>query len=581
MAESKKSSSGTKKTAHQTRNEAAEALRQAAELIESLNSAAQANETTKKPAAKKPATKKPAAKKPAAKSGTAKKPAAKKPAAKTEPKPEAEEKPAEPQKKFGNRRSDCKNCGAENDKYALVCHACGAQLPPLPEGMVPPVQQPVVEEKPVEQPVVEEKPAEPVVEEKPVEEKPAEEQPAGEQKPEEQPVAPTEQPVEEKPAQPVKEKPAKKSGSFLDKVSNFINNKGKLPLWIVANALLLLSSIFLMIGAFNFSVFDGTTRSLSVFNYFIAENTYIIKTFWVTAGAWVNGGYVMIGILMWIATLVPLALIVKNVVFLVLKKDKEVHMLDAIITFAFLVAYLGVVGMYGANITWAHVLSLIMSIILLAYTIFVILLENRGGMFPFFSIANLVWILLCMFLLTNTKIYDAPRCYAAYVAGLDSGAVFGFVMLLIAIAVLVLLIVMQVKKLPSKIAWLFEFLVPAVAGVLALIALITFAGLTPVGYTIGPAFVCGAVFTLLLAIVDVVFALVPQLHKFNVKVADKVGKKEAQPAEQLVNEQPAEQPAPVAADEQPTSPDKVKCPACGMENGKDDMYCMKCGRKLK
>ncbi|MDE5592354.1 MAG: hypothetical protein K2I75_00195, partial [Clostridiales bacterium] len=85
MAESKKPSSGKKKTAHETRNEAAEALRQAAELIASLNSEAQAETTTKKPAAKKPT-----AKKPAAKSGTskapAKKPTTKKPATKAAPK---------------------------------------------------------------------------------------------------------------------------------------------------------------------------------------------------------------------------------------------------------------------------------------------------------------------------------------------------------------------------------------------------------------------------------------------------------------------------------------------------------------
>lgn len=549
MAESKKPSSGKKKTAHETRNEAAEALRQAAELIASLNSEAQAETTTKKPAAKKPA-----AKKPAAKSGTskapAKKPTTKKPATKAAPKDEAVEQPAEtePQKKFGNRRSDCQNCGAENDKYALVCHACGAQLPPLPEGMEPP-------------------------------------------------VAATEQPAQEKPA----EKPAKKSGSVLDKMSDFINNKGKLPLWIVANALLLLSSIFLLFGAFSISYrlnnVNGTISG-NLFTYY--GNATAIKAYWQgTAGAWANGGYSMMGILMFFAFIGPLALIVKNVLLFVLKKNKEVHMLDAIITFAFLVAYLGVVGLYGANPTWAHWLSLIMSIILLAYTTFVILLENRGGMFPFFSLANLVLILICTYLLTNTLVYNARGFYVAQVAALHGGAGFAFIMLLVALAALILLIVMQVKKLPGKIAWLFEFLVPAVAGVCALIALITFAGIKPDALGMGTGFVFGVVLTLLLAIADVVFALVPQLHKFNVKVADKAPQKQAvaataaeqpvqpaqttieQPAQPVQPEQPAtEQPAPA-----PTAPttngDNNKCPACGMENGKDDMFCMKCGRKLK
>lgn len=599
MAESKKPSSGSKKSAHQTRNEAAEALRQAAELIASLNSEVQAETTTKKPAAKKTAAKSGAAKAPA------KKPTTKKPATKAAPKDE--EKPAEPQKKFGNRRSDCKNCGAENDKYALVCHACGAQLPPLPEGMVPPVQQtvaaeekPAVQEQPVEEkPAVEEKP---VVEEKPAEEKPVEEKPA-EEKPVEQPVAAVEQPADQKPEQqPVPaQAPAKKSNSFLDKTSHFINNKGKLPLWIVANVLLLLSSIFLIARAFDIpNPYGSKSIAGGLFTYY--GNAAAIKAYWQgTAGAWAGGGYAMLGILMFFSFIVPLALIAKNVVLLILKKNMKVHMLDAIVTFTFLVAYLGVVGMYGANITWSHVLCLIMSIILLAYTIFVKLLENRGGMFPFFSIANLVMILLCVFLLTNTKIYDAPRCYAAFVAALDGGAGFAFIMLLIALAALALLIVMQVKKLPGKIAWLFEFLVPAIAGVFVFIALITFAGLKPTGISMGTGFVCGAVFTLLLAIADVVFALVPPLHKFNVKVADKADNAQPEstapaaattqtaPAQPTTTAQPeatapAAQPAASeqpAATEQPASTDKVKCPACGMENGANDVFCMKCGRKLK
>ncbi|MDE7107405.1 MAG: zinc ribbon domain-containing protein, partial [Clostridiales bacterium] len=325
----------------------------------------------------------------------------------------------------------------------------------------------------------------------------------------------------------------------------------------------------------------------NMFTYY--GNAAAIKAYWQgTAGAWAGGGYSMMGILMFFAFVGPLALIVKNVLLLVLKKNKEVHMLDAIVTFAFLVAYLGVVGLYGANPTWAHVLSLIMSIILLAYTIFVILLENRGGMFPFFSIANLVMILLCMSLLTNTQIYNMSGFYAAFVAALHGGAGFAFIMLLVALAALVLLIVMQVKKLPGKIAWLFEFLVPAVAGVCALIALITFAGLKPNGISMGGGFICGAVFTLLLAIADVVFALVPPLHKFNVKVADKVGEKptatEAQPAAATTapaEGAPTEQPATTATTEPNDNGGKNKCPACGMENGENDVFCMKCGRKLK
>ena len=83
MAESKKTGGG-KKPVSQTREEAAEALRKAAELISSLNDNGDAKPAAKKTSAKKPAAKKPAAKKPAAKATakTTAKPAAKKPAAK-------------------------------------------------------------------------------------------------------------------------------------------------------------------------------------------------------------------------------------------------------------------------------------------------------------------------------------------------------------------------------------------------------------------------------------------------------------------------------------------------------------------
>lgn len=556
MAESKKSSSKgnaqSKKDA-QSNAELAEQLRRAAEILDA------AEKAEKKSAEKKPATKKPAAKSTAsktpAKKPTTKKPATKAPAKKAEqPKTEPEEQPAQP----------------EEQPVAAAVEQEQATMP-APEQ---PKQEQPAEEKPAEQPV----------EEKPVEEKPTEQ--------------PAEQPVEEKPAeqpaeQPAKAKPARgeRAAAFMNK-SNDIINKWGLPLFIIANSLLLLSSIFLMIGSFNFSVRGGGNVSASIFQYFTADSASKIKTNWVTAGEWVDGGYVMIGILMLVAFLVPIALIAKNVVFFILKKDTKVHMLDAIVTFAFLVAYLGIVNLYGANMTWAHYLSIIFSIVLLAYTIFVILLQNRGGAFPFFSIANLVMILLCMFLLTSNKIYDESMMYAAFAAGLSGGGGFAFVMLLFCLAALVLLIVMQVKKLPGKIAWVFEFAVPAAAGVLALIALISYAPGKPEGISMGVGYVLGTVLTMLFAIADVVFALVPQLHKYNVKVADRVGAPAAKAAvqneEQLDEADIAEQPAqPEQKPEEEAKPaegdniGKLYCPKCGMEHNADDVFCFKCGYKLK
>ena len=403
MAESKKTSAQQE----QERLEFAETLRRAAEILEGAANQPAEEQPTPAPA-KKPAAKKPAAKKPAAKSGTskssttksgtskapAKKPTTKKPATKAAPKKVEEPK-------------------AEEVEQPVVTEQ------PAPQPEPTPVTEPVVEQKteePAPAPVAEQKAEEPVAEQKV--EQPKQEEPVKED------TAPA--PAAET-AQGAK---GKKTDAFMNKSSDFINNKGKLPLWIVANALLLLTSVFLIIGAFNISYVDiygySHTQGYSVFQYFAsAEN---LKYVWQgTAGEWANGGYVMIGILMIFSFLVPLALIAKNVVFFVLKKDKKVHMLDAIISFAFLIAYLGVVNLYGANMTWAHILALIMAIVLLAYTIFVILIENREGQFPFYSIANILLILLCTFLLTSNKIYAAAGWYAAAAAGHSGGG--GFALL--------------------------------------------------------------------------------------------------------------------------------------------------------
>lgn len=475
--------------------------------------------------------------KPAAKSGPAKapakKPTTKKPATKAAPKKEV-----------------VKDAAAEQHVEDVAPAEPEAPAPAPQEDVAPAAEQP--EQTAAQQPVEPEAPA-----------------PAPEPAPAPAPAA------------------VKRSDAFANK-SNAVIGKIKFPLWIVANALLLLSSIFLVIGSFSISyniLGQKGTTTCSLFQYLGNKDTLI--TIWRgTAGEWAGGGYAMVGILMFLSFLVPLALIVKNVVFFILKKDKEVHMFDAIVTFAFLIAYLGVVNMYGANMTWAHILSLIMAIILLAYTIFVILIENRNGAFPFFSIANIIMVMLCMFLLTSNKIYSAPGWYGAHAAAFSGGGGFAFILLLIALAALVLLLVMQVKKLPGKIADLFEFIVPAVAGGCALIALISFAGGKPDGLGMGGGFVFGAILTLLFAAVDVVFALVPKLRRYNVKVTDRMsGQKPAPVAAQSV-EQPAAQPeqeidaaADPVAEKAPESA-TVTC-VCGKDNDANAVFCRYCGRKLK
>ncbi len=587
MAESKKTSGGSKKN-----KELADQLRLAAELLDGAQEQPTKAAPAKKPAAKKTSgsssgAKKPSAKKPAAKSAAGKSTATKSATAKkkTTPAEQPAEEPVAPTveeptpapaqveqpvvEQQTAKMLKCANCGTEFPDGTRFCMNCGQKL-----------------EEPVLAPAEEPAPA-PVAEE-PVA---ATEQPVQEQSPVRESA--TEQPA------PAKEPAAKgnKVDAFAQKSSSIIN-KIKLPLFIVANVLLLLSSVFIIIGAFGFPYVNEAGQAdkftCSLFQYF-GNSSLIISWMHGTAGTWAKGGYVMVGILMWCAFLLPLALIVKNITLFILKKNIEVHMLDAIITVAFLIAYLGIINMYGANMTWGHILALILGLVLLCYTVFVLLIENRNGPFPFFSLANMVLILLCMFLLTSNKVYNEKGWYAAAAASQSGGGGFAFIMLLVALAALVLLFIMQVRKLPAKIEYLLQFIVPAVAGGCALVALISYAGGKPDGLGMGGGFVFGAILTLLFAAADIVFAVVPQLHKFNVKVTDRMPKAQ-QTAEQAATTVPAEpteqtetqtEQAEPPAREQPvkeqpdTSKQTVKCKSCGTENAVGEVFCKRCGRKLK
>lgn len=371
---------------------------------------------------------------------------------------------------------------------------------------------------------------------------------------------------------------------IVQKSGDFINNKGKMPLFIVANVLLLISGLFLLIGAFNFSYVDGGVQKnvfASVYQYFKSGDK--IKH-WMggVAGSWAPAAYTVIGILLPIAVLVPLALVVKNIVFFILKRDKKVHSLDAVIAYAFMLGYLGIYSMCGANYTWAHIVAFSVSVVLLAFTVYVILIENRNGAFPFFSLANIALVALCVFLLTAFKVYNKPGHYPAYAAGLSGIGSVAFIALLLSIAPLLLLVIMQLKKLPGKITWLFEFLVPAVAAGLVLISFVLYLIGMPKGVGIGIGFVIAVVVTVLFAAADILFALLPQLHKYNVKINYRTPASEKpQPiVDAPMLEQTAENAAVSDEDQAPEAGSKV-CHACGMANPDGISYCARCGVKLK
>ena len=358
--------------------------------------------------------------------------------------------------------------------------------------------------------------------------------------------------------------------------------------------MLLLSSILLLVTAFNVtSYITQETETFSVFGYY-SNGEYIKDLLSHLALEWANGGYAMIGILMFLAFLVPLALIVKNIILFIKKKDKNVHTLDAIVTLAFLLAYLGVVNLYGANMTVGQIISLIVALVLLVFTVFVMLIQRNKARLPIFSIVNIVLAIMCVFLLTAAPIYNPP-IYAAGAASLSGGAGFAFILLLATVAALVLLVLLQlIKKLPA----LMEIIVPIAAGVLALIALIAMASGKPDGFSMGGAFVFGVILTLLLAAANVVFAFVPKLKQFKVQVKDdeplvfvtetvtttttvtQTGETTVTQSETTTQTATGDQPAPEAQTAAPAQ-DVIVCAKCNTENEAGSVFCCKCGDRLK
>ncbi|MCH5164905.1 MAG: hypothetical protein J1G01_00700 [Clostridiales bacterium] len=563
MAEKKKTTGNKGKTstasdiveelnkADGTREEIAEALRRAAELIASLK------DDDEKPAEKKPAAKKPAAKKPAAK-----KPAAKKPAAK---KAEEQEKPAAKKpaaKKPAAKKAPAKKQPVQQEEQEPVeeVAAADAQAADSVASVTEQPEQVVVEEKPEEAAKVEE-PVQPVV--------------APEEKHEEVAAQPVK---EEQAAQPAKEEPvvqpakAEDKKSLKQKAGKFVEGKGVLPIFIVANVLLGLSALFLLIFTFDISfntVSGKDSEWYTLFGYY--GNGDVIKAMLAgTAFGWADGGYTLIGILATLAVLIPIALIAKNLVLFFVKKDKNIHTFDAIVSIAFLVAFLGIVNLYGVNMTAGHVLALVFSLILLAATIIVPLLLGSSDRLSLYTLIQIVLVLVCMFLITSTTVYNVKGSYAAAATRVvDAG--YAFVFLTFTVLLLAALIAIRVRKLPM----LVELIISAATIALALISLIAIASAKPEGVGMGGGFVFGIVLTIIVSAASIAFALVPQLRKFTVvRTVNAAAAEQPAEAEQPVEEK-TEQEKPV------NSGEKIYCMACGTPNDSDASYCCKCGMRLK
>ncbi len=568
MAESKKTGGG-KKPVSQTREEAAEALRKAAELISSLNDNGDAKPAAKKTSAKKPAAKKTtaastaktsAAKKPAASKSSATKKttasSAKKPAAKKQ----AENKPIDPQIEQETAGVDS---GVEEQSVSVV------EPVPVEQEQVA-VASSAVEQQPT---AIEEAPAQ------------AEEQPPQAVESAPAPASTDEQNSEQVAPVAAAEQPRAQKAGFKQKAKSAVDN-GNIITFIVANALLGLSAVLLLISAFDVTYYIGetsVTEWYSIFGYFKHASEIQARLDGVAFG-WAKGGYATIGILMALSVLAPLALIVKNVILLIKNKDKRVGAIDAAVSLAFIVAYLGVVNLFGANVTAGHISALIVATILAAFAIFASVLRGASIGATAFAASNIALTVLCMFLLTASPVYNQAGWYAAATASVDGGASVAFILLLAAVAAFAAIIVIRVQKLPA----ILNIVVPSAAGVAALIALILFGMRMPDGFALDAGFAIGAILTFALAAGDVLFAVIPPLKKLIGGVTDK---KSEQPQSATVENVPATaavendaQPANVENAAQPQTEQNEKraifCPSCGAENESDSAFCLKCGKRL-
>lgn len=375
------------------------------------------------------------------------------------------------------------------------------------------------------------------------------------------------------------------SRGFAVAASEFMS-RFKFPLFVVANALLAASALFMLISAFDISYIaevngqmKAKTQGYSLFGYL--ANAKKIKAYMAgVAGGWANGGYIILCVLMIAAVAVPLVLAIKNIVMYVSKKDNEVHLIDAIITFLFILAYLGLVNMYGGNITWSHVIMLIIASVLLAYTLFVLLIINCEGKFPIASIVNIVMPIVCMLLLTSLGIYSRTYKigrvsytyveYAASAAWLSGAGTFGFIMMLVTIAALVLTVLVQLKKLPAILA----IIVPVALFVSTLMSLICYGAKVPKSYGLVPAFVVGAVFSMLLAAADILLTLVPALKKYNVTIINRRPSMVVNGNVVVNVNESAQQPA-------ESEVDVVFCAVCGEKNVAGATFCCGCGKRLQ
>ncbi len=547
---------------------------------------AQKDEEQKKPAPKKTAAK-PAAKKSTSSKSTTAKPKTAKP--KQEQKPTAKKQPTKkpPQKAADKQSAEQPPETVDDDEIARAiaeaeAYAASEQAAePAPEPAPEPEPQPAPEPSPQPEPAPEPEPAPQAEEQR----KEAAEQVHAD--------VVTQEAEKEAAATEQKPEKQKKSGSFAQKTDAALKSKkAKLPIFIVINSLFLISAILLMFASYAFSLDGGNTMThYNIFQYY-AHSDLVKEHLYLQAPGWEGGAYVMLGILMFLAMLVPLALMIKNIIIAVSKKKFDVYNADALIYFGTMLGFLALVNMFGAWLSAGQIICLIISALILAFTLLTMLITKSVKQLPFFSLVNIVIAFIALFLLT-WKVYSADnRALApAAAAHAATGGGFMFFMLLVAVAALVLLVILQMKRFRGVVGHIIEIVVPLAAAVCSLIAVICAGAATPDGLGISGGFVFGMVLTLLLAIADTLFTFLKPLKKFKVMVDDSndgngnnvfadAPQEQVEGAEGAEGAEEPKAGEAEAHEDQANADEPIFCPECGAKNPKDSKFCIGCGKAL-
>ncbi len=638
--------------------EAAEQLKKAAEILGNMQSSSEESAIAPSNRSAKPksasSSKSSTAKKPAAKKATAQKtdgqdsgkPAAKKPAAKKAPAEKAEQTesapPADestpvqkPAEKPATKKSVAKKTGnadkptAEKKPAAKKPTAKKAPAKKAEPVIAAPVDEsePVAEEPKAEpiaeeptEPIAEEPKAEPVAEEptEPIAEEPKEEAvkalcrncgaavPAnaafcnkcgtkmGEEPKEEPRSAPV---AANAPAYEAAATTVRKRG-VAAKTDEFIKNKGKLPIFIIINALFLVATIVLL-----FAAYYDKNGTYNVFQYFSSANSASIKAFLVEQSAgWGGGAYTMLGILMIVAAVIPLVLIIKNITILIVKKDRRVYRLDAIITFAAMLFYISMVNLFGAYIAAGPIVSLIITGLVFVFIIIAQLVERTDKPLPIYSFVmiGLITVTLLTFTYEVYTSADGNKAWCASAASSDIAGPALFVSMLIVVIELIVMLVLQMKSIRGIVGKIIDTLLALNLMGFAILSLVCAGGgiiimeSNPDNISLYGSFIFGGVMAMLLAFSWILFTWIRPLNRVKHTLDTSAENNSARRRRAVVTEDPApvietatvpavegaETAAQPQAEKPTEEPQYEFCRKCGTKSIVGSRFCKGCGAKI-